>query len=195
LCALLNIIITFFLAYQKDGSDHFEYDFAKIRIKYTIGADGLWYTSRFFYELMIFLPLGMFGHINDKLSFLKILWLIKFVRIEKMFKYLNSKYYKPIIRNWQQKKLGYVLQDSKINEDIISDHLHLSRSVYVQNFLKLLKLILSFIVFSYILGTFWVIAIKYSNGNHNHGSTEEEGFFNYHGFSLTEDRLALEEYG
>ena len=54
-----------------------------------------------------------------------------------------------------------------------------------------MKLILSFLVFSYILGTFWVIAIHYSEGNYTNKSSEEEGFFNYHGFPLTEDRLGI----
>ena len=74
--------MTFFLAYKDYSCDMFEDDIIKIRNKYIFGKDGLWYTSKFFYDVVVFLPIGLLGHIREgKTQFLKILWLIKCVRM------------------------------------------------------------------------------------------------------------------
>ena len=56
LCQIVNIILSFFLAYKEEGNEEFEMNFFKISGKYI--------KDRLKIDLIILMPFGLLGHIN-----------------------------------------------------------------------------------------------------------------------------------
>ena len=103
------MILKFFLSYKEEGFREFETNFKKISRRY--------FKGKFKFDLLLFLPFALIGHINDNLSIFKVLWLIKMTRLESIFRILDQKYYMPILRNLQKRKTEYVLSDESKKED------------------------------------------------------------------------------
>ena len=92
----LNIFFSFFLAYKDEGSDVYETDPKKIRARY-IKNELVW-------DLFILIPWGLLSYIGRSFQFLEILWVIKSIRIEKLFSTLDRKSVNPVLRYLQWQK-------------------------------------------------------------------------------------------
>lgn len=74
---------------------------------------------------------------------------------------LDIKFVHPIIRRHRDKRLEKLCKDERKANDNLEDHTRMSRYIYLQDFVKLLKLFLLIIVFAYFIGMYWFIMIKY----------------------------------
>lgn len=94
----------------------------------------------FIRDFLVFLPLGLLGELDEKVSFLKFLYLIKLRRMLQFFSVLDIKFYNPILRKIYEKKVEMIINDEK-KEDMFEDHVALNIRILVSLWMKVFKII------------------------------------------------------
>lgn len=89
---LINTILKFFEAYKQEGEDVYELSLSTIMVHY--------FKGEFKYDLFVLIPWGLVGHYKEDLKPLKILWIIKIIRIDKLFYFLDQKFSNSILRRF-----------------------------------------------------------------------------------------------
>lgn len=107
-----DIIYHFLLAYEEEGEIYYITDFKKIAIRYIKHGS-------FISDLIVLLPWYFLGLASPTLE---ILGLIKTVRFNQLFVFMDGKQIKPIIRYFFQSRTEKILADPKLREDIFEDH-------------------------------------------------------------------------
>lgn len=112
-------------------------------------------------DLIIFLPFGLIGHIGPQFANLKILWSIKVTHINKLTDILDQNNINPIIRKMKENKTKKTLQDESKKDDNNQDHIQILYYLLLSYFMRLIKLIILVFVFSYLVGIYWYIFMRY----------------------------------
>ena len=112
---LLDIIITFLLAYQEEGQIEYTTDYYKIAVRYI--KEGTFYK-----DFITWLPIyAVLSWISPSLE---IFSLLKSTRIFQLFDTIEKKRVVPLIRSQFKENSRKVLEDPKKREDSITDHNH-----------------------------------------------------------------------
>ena len=107
--------MNFFTTYKIEASNKYETDFNKIWARY--------FHGNFLHDLFIWLPLGLLAKIHTKLSFLRVLWLVKILRIKYFISILDEKYINPILRNYYIKDLEkHIAKSQSQKEELNVNH-------------------------------------------------------------------------
>ena len=62
-------------------------------------------------DLIILLPLGLIGEMNEGLEAFELLWFLKLYRIKSTFDFIDVKVYNPMIRKYHQNRLDRIMND------------------------------------------------------------------------------------
>ena len=148
---VLDIILRFFVARNVEGDEsEFIIHIEKLGLAYLKGS--------FWLDLLLILPLGFIGkYYSDSYQFLH---LVKSMRIQKFFKFLEPTFFGPYIRNYYGNKLKEVLKNEDKKNDIIESNNFIIERIKMRNYINSARISLAILGSIYFSSILWFIIIN-----------------------------------
>ena len=90
-------------------------------------------------------------------SRLRFFWVIKAMRIKKLFNYLQDRMILPLVFLIIERKRKQSLLNPKLLESINQDHIYLLEQIYLGNIVRILRLIFQMMFVAYFIGSYWYV--------------------------------------
>ena len=107
-----------------------------------------YYYGQFKWDLIAFIPFGLFGFLNQKME---ILWVIKAIRIKSLNYYLKNSKLLQIVKDYYEMFQKRNFQNEEKREDMTIDHIRISDKIYMMNFMKIFRLVFQILFVAYFI--------------------------------------------
>lgn len=116
--------------------------------------------------MILTLPIGFVGQLTHPC--LRFLYLIKVLRIMKLYSFLEPAYFMPMIRQFYSGKLECVLKDKKKRNSINESNDFIMQRLRAQNYFNSIRIFIYIATWAYLVGTLWaLLANWYLKDNDN----------------------------
>lgn len=161
LLCFCDLVIGFFKAYKPEGQVHYVTELMKVALNNL-------HSDRFKFDLITFIPWGalMFTQADGKRELLRLLWLIKVLRIKKIYALLDRSQISQLVHGKARDNLEKLVEEeAQMTPDEIydvryKDLIKVNYVIYGIYAGKILKLAVSFVLIAYFVGLLWIINAK-----------------------------------